>query len=224
MGKIRTVYLYGEDSVGSLSLSLSLRMATQRMAFYFCVFVYIFLGTMMTPAPRSNETKNELIIKIKKKKRVKEKRGGGAQYQRLLLLFTILSVAERRRAILCLSFNKLFIYASLLRSSEFQDSVLLLIQTVMLTQTSITTVQCFIRPHHSALPPLHVPVTWAPCDMSRVYEDVFEPPRIFVSTVFFTKANLSNHSTDVPFLLFSQAGAELKPDLHGGKPIHFGIR
>lgn len=63
MGKIRTVYLCGGGQRG-VSLSLSLRMATQRMAFYFCVFVYIFLGTMMTPAPRLNETKNELIIKI----------------------------------------------------------------------------------------------------------------------------------------------------------------
>lgn len=78
MGKIRTVYLCGEDSVGSLSLSLSLRMATQRMAFYFCVFVYIFLGTMMTPAPRLNETKNELIIKIFLKKSKGKKGGGGA--------------------------------------------------------------------------------------------------------------------------------------------------
>lgn len=76
MGKIRTVYLCGEDSVGSLSLSL--RMATQRMAFYFCVFVYIFLGTMMTPAPRLNETKNELIIKFFLKKSKGKKGGGGA--------------------------------------------------------------------------------------------------------------------------------------------------
>lgn len=60
-----------------VSFSLSARMATQRMAFYFCVFVYIFLGTMMTPAPRLNETKNELIIKIFLKKSKGKKGGGG---------------------------------------------------------------------------------------------------------------------------------------------------
>lgn len=98
-------------------------MATQRMAFYFCVFVYIFLGTMMTPAPRSNETKNELIIKIKKKKEGAVRSINA--YFCFLRFYRWLNVDEQFFVWVLINFLSMLL-CWLLRSSEFQDSVLLL--------------------------------------------------------------------------------------------------